>query len=64
MLNVQNTVCHHPNLTRQAEWDIKTHYRVQLRLDGTHAETRFRLLAKQTSPCDSVGVTVQLTTGS
>jgi hypothetical protein len=28
---------------------------VQLELDGTCAETRFRLSAKRTSPCDGVG---------
>jgi hypothetical protein len=37
---------------------------VQLRLDGTCAETRFRLSAERTSPCDSAGVTVQSTTGN
>jgi Zn finger protein HypA/HybF involved in hydrogenase expression len=37
---------------------------VQLRSDSTCAETRFRLSAKRTSPCDSVGATVQSTTGS
>jgi hypothetical protein len=37
---------------------------VQLRLDGTGAETRFRLSAKRTSPCDTAGATVQLTAGS
>jgi hypothetical protein len=37
---------------------------VQLRLDGTCAETRFRLSVKRTSPCDSTGATVQSTIGS
>jgi hypothetical protein len=37
---------------------------VQLGLDGTHAETRFRFSAKRTSPCDSEGVPFQSTTGS
>jgi hypothetical protein len=32
---------------------------VQLRLDGTCAETRFLLSAKWTSPCGSSGVTIQ-----
>jgi hypothetical protein len=36
----------------------------QLRLDGTRAETRFRLSVKRTSPCDSAGATVQSTTGN
>ena len=31
---------------------------------GTHAETRFRLSAKRTSPFKSAGVSVQSTTGS
>jgi hypothetical protein len=37
---------------------------VQSGLDGTCAETRFRLSVKPTSPCDLVGATVQSTTGS
>jgi len=37
--------------------------RGQLKCDGTRAETRFRLLAKWTSPFKSVGVSVRLTTG-
>jgi hypothetical protein len=37
---------------------------VRLRLDGTRAETRFRLSAKRTNPCDSAGATVHSTTGS
>jgi len=35
-----------------------------LKCDGTRAETRFRLLAKRTSPFKSVGASVQSTTGS
>jgi hypothetical protein len=38
--------------------------RGQLKCDDTHAETTFRLLAKQTSPFKSAGVSVQSTTGS
>jgi hypothetical protein len=37
---------------------------VQLGLYGTCAETRFRLSAKRTGPCDTAGATVQSTTGS
>ena len=36
----------------------------QLKCDGTRAEIRFCLLAKQTSPFRSVGASVQSTTGS
>jgi len=32
--------------------------------DGTHAETRFRLSPKRTSPFKSVGASVQSTAGS
>jgi len=35
-----------------------------LKCDGTHAETRFRLSAKRTSPFKSAGASFQLTTGS
>ena len=35
-----------------------------LKFDGTHAETRFHLLAKRTSPFKSAGVSVQSTAGS
>jgi hypothetical protein len=38
--------------------------RLHLKCDGTRAETRFRLLAKWTSPFKSEGVPVQSTTGS
>jgi len=38
--------------------------RGQLKRDGTHAETRFRLSAKRTSPFKSAGASVQSTTGS
>ena len=39
--------------------------RLLLKCDGTRAETRFRLLAKRTSPFKSVeGVSVQSITGS
>jgi len=36
----------------------------QLKCDGTHAETRFRLSAKGTSPFKYAGASVQSTTGS
>ena len=38
--------------------------RLRLKCDGTHAETRFRLSAKRTSPFKSAGASVQSTTGS
>jgi hypothetical protein len=38
--------------------------RGQLKCDSTRAETRFRLLAKRTSPLKSAGASVQSTTGS
>jgi hypothetical protein len=38
--------------------------RLPLICDGTRAETRFLLSAKRTSPFQSVGTSVQLTTGS
>jgi hypothetical protein len=38
--------------------------RGQLKCDGTRTETRFRLLAKRTSPFKSAGALVQSTTGS
>jgi len=38
--------------------------RSQLKCDGTHAETRFRLSLKQMSSFKSVGASVQSTTGS
>ena len=38
--------------------------RLRLKCDGTRAETRFRLSAKQRSPFKSVGESVQSTTGS
>ena len=37
--------------------------RLRLKCDGTGAETRFRLLAKRTSPFKSAGASVQSTTG-
>jgi len=46
------------------------HFRVlqagrgQLKCDGTHAETIFRLSAKRTSPFKLAGASVQSTTGS
>ena len=38
--------------------------RGQLKCDDTHAETKFHLSAKRTSPFKSAGVSVQSTTGS
>ena len=38
--------------------------RLRLKCDGTHAETRFRLSAKRTSPFKSAGASVQSTTDS
>ena len=38
--------------------------RGQLKCDGTHAETRFRLSAKQMSPFKTAGASVHSTTGS
>ena len=38
--------------------------RVQLKCDGTRAETRFSLSAQRTSPFKSAGTSVQSTTGS
>jgi hypothetical protein len=38
--------------------------RLRLKCDGTRAETRFRLLAKRTSPFKSAGASVRSTTGS
>jgi hypothetical protein len=38
--------------------------RLQLKCDGTRAETRIRLSAKRTSPFKSAGASVQSTTGS
>jgi hypothetical protein len=45
--------------------DVWAHLsRLRLKRDGTHAETRFCLSAKRTSPFKSVGASVQSTTGS
>ena len=38
--------------------------RLSLKCDGTHAETRFRLSAKRTSPFKSAWASVQSTTGN
>jgi hypothetical protein len=38
--------------------------RLRLNCDGTHAETRFCISAKRTSPFKSAGASVQSTTGS
>jgi len=38
--------------------------RLRLKCDGTRAETRFRLLAKRTSPFKLAGASIQSTTGS
>ena len=39
-------------------------YRLRLKCDGTHSETRFRLSAKRTSTFKYLGASVQSTTGS
>jgi len=44
--------------------EVQLFIRGQLKCDGTHAETRFRLSAKRTSPFKSAGVSVWSTTGS
>ena len=43
---------------------VKVCGRMLLKCDGTRAETRFRLLAKRTSPFKSAGSSVQSTAGS
>jgi hypothetical protein len=43
---------------------VRNGSRGQRKCDGTHAETRFRLSAKRTSPFKSAGASVQSTTGS
>ena len=48
----------------QVEWNILRSIRLRLKCDGTHAETRFRISAKRTSPFKSAGMSVQSTTGS
>jgi hypothetical protein len=50
-----------------SNWECRMsplHCRLRLKCDGTRAETRFRLSAKQASPFKSAGASVQLTTGS
>jgi len=44
--------------------DAEDEGRLRLKYDGTSAETRFRLLAKRTSPFKSEGASVQSTAGS
>jgi len=44
--------------------NMTTASRLRLKWDGTRAETRFRLLAKRTSPFKSAGASVQSTAGS
>jgi hypothetical protein len=39
-------------------------HRLRLKCDGTHAETRFRLSARRTTPFKSVGASVQSTISS
>jgi hypothetical protein len=46
------------------EMPVTKHGKLRLKCDGTHAETRFRLSAKRTSPFKSAGASVQSTTGS
>jgi hypothetical protein len=49
--------------TRAARVNITISGRLRLKCDGTHAETRFRLSAKRTSPFKSAGASVQPTIG-
>jgi len=50
--------------TARTSSQVFTDVRVQLKCDGTRAETRFRLSAKRTSPFKLAGASVQSTTGS
>jgi hypothetical protein len=43
---------------------VKGGGRLRMKCEGTHAETRFRLLAKRTIPFKSAGVSVQSPTDS
>jgi hypothetical protein len=54
-------------MSRSKKLPAKTYIsicRLHLKCDGTHAEIRFRLLAKRTSPFKSAEASVQSTTGS
>ena len=69
--HLQNTTgCHSFNLTTYWQLSlcrcsaIRRMRRLRLKYDGTRAETRFRLLAKRTSPFKSAGASVHSTTGS
>jgi len=59
-----HTICACVMINNSDTWIGMKFGRGQLKCDGTHAETRFRLLAKQTSPFKSAGSSVQSTTGS
>jgi len=53
------------NVLQQTPCSAAVNYSTgQLKCDGTRAETRFRLSAKQTSPFKSAGASVQSTTGT
>jgi len=56
--------CHLPETDRNNNVRASCFGRLRLKCDGTHAETRFRLWAKWTSPFKSTGVLVQSTIGS
>jgi len=60
-LSVSGLLC---KLARLLFPDILKECRLCLKCDGTRAETRFRLSAKQMSPFKSAGASVQSTTGS
>jgi len=54
-------------VTVTVHWTYPSIYegcRLRLKCDGTHAETRFRLSAKRTSPFKLAGASVQSTIGS
>jgi hypothetical protein len=58
-LGIQNSMC----MRHIAIYGLPC-CRGQLKCDGTHAETRFRLSAKRASPFKSAEASVQSTTGS
>jgi hypothetical protein len=55
-------IVHINNLQQKCRlFSVKSGGSVQLSSDGAQAETRVRLSAKRTSPCDSEGATFQST---
>jgi hypothetical protein len=69
--NIWHTLIYYiVKIMQESTWhDCQTHpeadhVRLCLKCDGTHAETRFHLSAKRTSPFNSAGASVQSTTGS